>query len=464
MRVTMIGAGYVGLVSGACFADFGHHVTCIDKDAAKIAALNRGEIPIFEPGLAELVEANMRQGRLNFAGKAAGVTEADAVMIAVGTPSRRGDGHADLSFVFDAVREIAPLLSRTAIVVTKSTVPVGTGDEIERILRERRPDADMQVVSNPEFLREGAAIQDFKHPDRIVVGADDARARAVVAELYRPLYLNAAPILYVSRRTAELIKYASNAFLATKITFINEIADLCEQAGADVQDVARGMGLDNRIGGKFLHAGPGFGGSCFPKDATALLKTAHDHGVALRIVETVAAVNEQRKRAMARKVVTALDGSIRGKTIAVLGLTFKPNTDDTRNSPAIPLITALHDLGAVVRSYDPAGMEQAKPLLPDVIYCGSAYEAAEGAEAVVIATEWEQFRALDLERLRCVMVRPVIVDLRNIYRADEMKRANFRYLTVGRPAAERYAESALPRRRKAASGRPASREPGELVH
>jgi UDPglucose 6-dehydrogenase len=464
MRVTMIGAGYVGLVSGACFADFGHHVTCVDKDAAKIAALNRGDIPIFEPGLAELVEANMGQGRLNFAAKATGVTEADAVMIAVGTPSRRGDGHADLSFVFDAVREIAPLLSRTAIVVTKSTVPVGTGDEIERILRERRPDADMQVVSNPEFLREGAAIQDFKHPDRIVVGADDARARAVVAELYRPLYLNAAPILYVSRRTAELIKYASNAFLATKITFINEIADLCEQAGADVQDVARGMGLDNRIGGKFLHAGPGFGGSCFPKDATALLKTAHDHGVALRIVETVAAVNEQRKRAMARKVVTALDGSIRGKTVAVLGLTFKPNTDDTRDSPAIPLITALHDLGAVVRSYDPAGMEQAKPLLPDVIYCGSAYEAAEGAEAVVIATEWEQFRALDLERLRCVMVRPVIVDLRNIYRADEMKRANFRYLTVGRPAAERYAESALPRRRKAASAKPATREPGELVH
>jgi UDPglucose 6-dehydrogenase len=464
MRVTMIGAGYVGLVSGACFADFGHHVTCIDKDAKKIAALNRGEIPIFEPGLAELVEANVRQGRLHFAAKATGVTEADAVMIAVGTPSRRGDGHADLSFVFEAVREVAPLLSRTAIVVTKSTVPVGTGDEIERILREQRPDADMQVVSNPEFLREGAAIRDFKHPDRIVVGTDDARAGAVVAELYRPLYLNAAPILYVSRRTAELIKYASNAFLATKITFINEIADLCEQAGADVQDVARGMGLDNRIGGKFLHAGPGFGGSCFPKDATALLKTAHDHGVALRIVETVAAVNEQRKRAMARKVVTALDGSIRGKTIAVLGLTFKPNTDDIRDSPAIPLITALHDLGAIVRSYDPAGMEQAKPLLPDVIYCGSAYEAAEGADAIVIATEWEQFRALDLERLRCVMVRPVIVDLRNIYRADEMKRANFRYLTIGRPAAERYADSGLPRRRKGASAKPVTREPGELVH
>jgi UDPglucose 6-dehydrogenase len=463
MRVTMIGAGYVGLVSGACFADFGHHVTCVDKDAAKIAALNRGEIPIFEPGLAELVQANVRQGRLHFAAKATGVAEADAVMIAVGTPSRRGDGHADLSFVFDAVREIAPLLSRMAIVVTKSTVPVGTGDEIERILREKRPDAEMQVVSNPEFLREGAAIQDFKHPDRIVVGTDDARARAVVAELYRPLYLNAAPILYVGRRTAELIKYASNAFLATKITFINEIADLCEQTGADVQDVARGMGLDNRIGGKFLHAGPGFGGSCFPKDATALLKTAHDHGVALRIVETVAAVNEQRKRAMARKVVTALDGSIRGKTIAVLGLTFKPNTDDTRDSPAIPLITALHDLGATVRSYDPAGMEQAKPYLPDVIYCGSAYEAAEGAEAVVIATEWEQFRALDLERLRCVMVRPVIVDLRNIYRADEIKRANFRYLTVGRPAEEHYAESALPRRRKA-NARSTARERRELAH
>jgi UDPglucose 6-dehydrogenase len=463
MRVTMIGAGYVGLVSGACFADFGHHVTCIDKDARKIAALNRGEIPIFEPGLAELVEANVRQGRLQFAARPTGVAEADAVMIAVGTPSRRGDGHADLSFVFDAVREIAPLLSRTAIVVTKSTVPVGTGDEIERILRERRPDAEMQVVSNPEFLREGAAIQDFKHPDRIVVGTEDERARAVVAELYRPLYLNAAPILYVSRRTAELIKYASNAFLATKITFINEIADLCEQAGADVQDVARGMGLDNRIGGKFLHAGPGFGGSCFPKDATALLKTAHDHGVALRLVETVAAVNEQRKRAMARKVVAALDGSIRGKTVAVLGLTFKPNTDDTRDSPAIPLITALHDLGATVRAYDPAGMEQAKPHLPDVIYCNSAYDAAEGAEAVVIATEWEQFRALDLERLRCVMVRPVIVDLRNVYRPEEMKRANFRYLTVGRPAAERYADSALPRPRKAGA-KAGARESGELVH
>ncbi len=434
MRVTMIGAGYVGLVSSACFADFGHQVTCIDKDAERIAALRRGEIPIFEPGLVDLVETNMRQGRLQFAADTSSIRETDAVFLAVGTPSRRGDGHADLSYIYSAVREIAPFLPATAIVVTKSTVPVGTGDEIERILRDERPDAEMQVVSNPEFLREGAAIYDFKHPDRIVIGSDDARARAVLAEVYRPLYLNAAPILYVGRRTAELIKYAANAFLATKITFINEIADLCECVGADVQDVARGMGLDNRIGSKFLHAGPGFGGSCLPKDATALLKTAHDYGAQLRIVETVSAVNDQRKRAMARKVVAALDGSIRGKTIAVLGLTFKPNTDDTRDSPAIALITALRDLGATVRSYDPSGMEQAKPQLPDVIYCNSAYTAAEGTNAVVIATEWEQFRALDLERLRGLMVRPVIVDLRNVYRASEMKRAKFRYIGIGMAA------------------------------
>ena len=432
MRVTMIGAGYVGLVSGACFADFGHQVTCIDKDAAKIAALNRGEIPIFEPGLAELVESNVRQGRLEFAAETSRVSEADVVFIAVGTPSRRGDGHADLSFVYQAVREIAPLLSGAAVVITKSTVPVGTGDEIEIILRERRPDADIQVASNPEFLREGAAIQDFKHPDRIVVGSDDDNARKVLAEIYRPLYLNTPPIIYVSRRTAELIKYASNAFLATKITFINEMADLCEQVGADVQEVARAMGLDNRIGAKFLHAGPGFGGSCFPKDTSALIKTAHDHGVALRLVETVSAVNEQRKRAMARKVLQALGGSVRGKTIAVLGLTFKPNTDDTRDSPSIPLITALHDLGATVRGYDPAGMEQAKPLLPDLHYCNSAYSAAEGADAMVIATEWEQFRALDLSRLKCLMTQPVIVDLRNIYRPDDMRRAAFRYFPIGR--------------------------------
>jgi UDPglucose 6-dehydrogenase len=432
MRVTMMGAGYVGLVSGACFADFGHDVTCIDKDASRVAALNRGEIPIFEPGLHDLVENNMRQGRLEFSLETTNIGKADAVFIAVGTPSRRGDGHADLSFVYQAVREIAPFLSPTAVVVTKSTVPVGTGDEIERIVREKRPEADIQVVSNPEFLREGAAIRDFKHPDRIVVGTDDGRARAVLAEVYRPLYLNAAPIMYVGRRTAELIKYASNAFLATKITFINEIADLCEQVGADVQDIARGMGLDNRIGGKFLHPGPGFGGSCFPKDTLALIKTAHDHGTQLRIVETVAAVNDQRKRAMARKVVAALGGSVRGKTIAVLGLTFKPNTDDTRDSPALPLITALQDLGATVRGYDPAGMEQAKPQLPTISYCNSSYVAAEGADAVVIATEWEQFRALDLDRLRSVMAQPVIVDLRNVYRPDEMKRANFRYISVGR--------------------------------
>ena len=436
MRVAMIGAGYVGLVSGACFADFGHQVACIDKDAARIGALKRGEIPIFEPGLAELVESNVRQGRLEFGTEASRAGEAEAVFIAVGTPSRRGDGHADLSFVYQAVRDIAPLLSSDAVVITKSTVPVGTGDEIDNILREKRPDANIQVVSNPEFLREGAAIQDFKHPDRIVVGSDDDRARKVLTEIYRPLYLNAPPIIFVSRRTAELIKYASNAFLATKITFINEMADLCEQVGADVQEVARGMGLDNRIGAKFLHAGPGFGGSCFPKDTSALIKTAHDHGVPLRVVETVSAVNEQRKRAMARKVVQALGGSVRGKTVAVLGLTFKPNTDDTRDSPAIPLITALHDLGAIVRGYDPAGMEQAKPLLPDVHYCQSAYSAAEGADAVVIATEWEQFRALDLARLKGVMIQPVIVDLRNIYRTDAMRRAAFHYIPIGRAGVE----------------------------
>jgi UDPglucose 6-dehydrogenase len=437
MRVTMIGAGYVGLVSGACFADFGHHVTCLDKDTARVAALKRGEIPVFEPSLADLIASNVGQQRLSFSTKPDAIGQAEAVFIAVGTPSRRGDGYADLSYIYGAVREIAPLLSPTAVVVTKSTVPVGTSDEIERILREERPNASMQVVSNPEFMREGAAIYDFKNPDRIVIGTDDARAREVLAEAYRPLYLNAAPMLYVSRRTAELIKYASNTFLATKITFINEIADLCERVGADVQDVARGMGLDNRIGGKFLHAGPGFGGSCLPKDTTAFLKTAHDHGVPLRIVETVAAVNDQRKRAMARKVVMALDGSVRGKTIAVLGLSFKPNTDDMRDSPSIPLITALQDLGAAVRGYDPAATEQAKLYLPDVIYCDSAYEAAENTEALVIVTEWEQFRALDLDRLRHVMARPLIVDLRNIYRSDEMKRAEFEYFGVGRPAGNR---------------------------
>src|SRR6516164_5704353 len=432
MRVTMIGAGYVGLVSGACFADFGHQVTCIDKDTAKIAALNRGEIPIFEPGLAELVESNVRQARLEFAAEASQIGEADAVFIAVGTPSRRGDGHADLSFVYQSVRDIAPLLGSAAVVITKSTVPVGTGDEIENILRDNRPNTDIQVVSNPEFLREGAAIQDFKHPDRIVVGSDDDRARKVLADLYRPLYLNTSPIIYVDRRTAELIKYASNAFLATKITFINEIADLCEQVGADVQEVARGMGLDNRIGGKFLHAGPGFGGSCLPKDVRALIKTAQDHDVPMRILEAVESVNETRKRAMARKVSISFAGVLRGKTVAILGLTFKPNTDDVREAPSIPLITALQDMGAKVRVYDPAGMEQARQVLTDVTYCRGAYDCVEEADAVVIVTEWEQFRALDMERLRDLMACPVVVDLRNIYPAEDMKKHRFAYTSVGR--------------------------------
>ncbi len=433
MRVAMIGTGYVGLVSGACFADFGHHVICVDKDADKIAALSRGDLPIYEPGLQPLVQSNVREGRLKFAtGLAAPVSEADAVFIAVGTPSRRGDGHADLSYVYAAAREIAAALEGFTLVVTKSTVPVGTGDEVERIIREVRPQADAVVVSNPEFLREGAGIRDFKHPDRIVVGTEDERAKEVMAELYRPLYLNAAPLLYTGRRTAELIKYAANAFLATKVTFINEIAELCEKVGADVQEVARGIGLDNRIGAKFLHAGPGFGGSCFPKDALALIKTGQDHEAPLRIVETIMAVNDQRKRAMGRKVAAALGGNLRGKTVAVLGLTFKPNTDDMREAPAIALITALRDMGAAVRAYDPAGMEQAKPLLPDIAYADSAYACAQGADALVIVTEWEQFRALDFGRLKEIMAKPVVVDLRNVYRPEDMARYGFAYHSVGR--------------------------------
>ena len=372
MRVAMIGSGYVGLVSGACFADFGHRVTCVDKDADKIAGLARGELPIFEPDLDRLVASNAREGRLDFSTDlAAAVGQADVVFIAVGTPSRRGDGNADLSHIFAAIREIASALSGFTVVITKSTVPVGTSDEVEELIHVVRPGADVAVVSNPEFLREGAAIRDFKHPDRIVVGMSDERARKVVEELYRPLYLNQAPILFTSRRTAELIKYAANAFLATKITFINEIADLCKKVGADVQDVARGIGLDNRIGSKFLHAGPGFGGSCFPKDTRALVKTAQDHEAPLRIVEAVIAINDARKRAMARKVARAFGGTLRGKTIAVLGLTFKPNTDDMREAPSIALITALQDMGAKVRAYDPAGMEQASKVLSDVTYCDS---------------------------------------------------------------------------------------------
>jgi len=433
MRVAMIGTGYVGLVSGACFADFGHEVTCVDKDTGKIAALGRGEVPIYEPGLTAMVAANARAGRLKFTGDLAGaVKNAEAVFIAVGTPSRRGDGHADLSFVYDAAREIAAALDGFTVVITKSTVPVGTGDEVERIVREARPDADVAVVSNPEFLREGAAIRDFKHPDRIVIGTVDERARELMRELYRPLYLNRAPILFTERRTAELTKYAANAFLATKITFINEIADLAEKVGADVQEIARGIGLDNRIGEKFLHAGPGYGGSCFPKDTVALLKTGQDYDAPLRVVEAVVAVNDARKRAMARKVSAALGGELRGKTVAVLGLTFKPNTDDMREAPSIPLITALQDMGAAVRAYDPEGMQQAKAHVSNVTFCDDAYACAQGASALVIVTEWEQFRALDFERLKAAMARPLLVDLRNIYAPEEVRRAGFAYESVGR--------------------------------
>src|SRR3979409_1287481 len=435
MRIAMIGTGYVGLVSGACFADFGHQVTCVDKDGDKIAALRRGEIPIFEPGLDALVASNVKAGRLDFATDlAAPVDGADGIFIAVGTPSRRGDGHADLSYVHAAAREIAAALDGFTVVITKSTVPVGPGDEVERIIREARPDADVAVVSNPEFLREGAAIQDFKHPDRIVVGTDNARAREVMAELYRPLYLNQAPLLYTDRRTAELIKYAANAFLAPKIPFIYEIADVCEKVGADFQEVARGIGLDNRIGAKFLHAGPGFGGSCFPKDTRALVKTALDHDVNLRIVEAVLGVNEIRKRAMARKVSSAAGGSLRGKTVAVLGLTFKPDTDDMREAPSIPLVTGLLDMGAKVRAHDPVGMEQARRELPDIEYCDDPYLCARGADALVVVTEWVQYRTLDLERIKREMAQPVIVDLRNIYRPEEMVALGFTYESVGRGA------------------------------
>ena len=437
MHVAMIGTGYVGLVSGACFADFGHMVTCVDKDAAKIEALLRGEIPIFEPDLDRLVASNVKAGRLKFTTSLSEpVARADAVFIAVGTPSRRGDGHADLSYVYAAAREIAAAISGYTVIITKSTVPIGTGDEVERIIHEARPGAEFAVVSNPEFLREGAAIQDFKHPDRIVVGTDDERAREVVADLYRPLYLNQAPMVYTSRRTAELVKYAANAFLATKITFINEIADLCEKVGADVQEVARGIGLDKRIGSKFLNAGPGFGGSCFPKDTRALIKTAQDYDAPLRIVEAVNAVNDNRKRALARKVSKAFGGNLRGKSVAVLGLTFKPNTDDMREAPSIALITALQDMGANIRAYDPEGMEQAKGVLVDVAYFNDPYACAADVDALVIATEWEQFRALDLPRLKEIMACPVIVDLRNVYRPAEMTKLGFIYESIGRGGAK----------------------------
>lgn len=438
MKIVMVGSGYVGLVSGACFADFGHDVVCVDKQASKIEALNRGEIPIFEPGLSDLVRSNAAAGRLSFTTELSGpVADADAVFIAVGTPSRRGDGFADLSYVYAAAREIAAALNGYTVIVTKSTVPVGTGDEVERIVRELRPDAEFAVVSNPEFLREGAAIEDFKRPDRIVIGAEEERAQVVMADVYRPLYLNSAPILNTSRRSAELTKYAANAFLATKITFINEMADLCEQVGANVQDVARGMGLDNRIGSKFLHAGPGYGGSCFPKDTLALIKTAQDYGTPSRIVEAVASVNDQRKRAMGRKVIAACGGSVRGKTIALLGLTFKPNTDDMRDAPSLAIVAALQDGGANIRAFDPEGMEQAKASLPgEVHYCTDAYDCVAGADAAVIVTEWNIFRALDLGRIKSLMNEAVLVDLRNVYRAEQVRAQGFTYADIGRGVTE----------------------------
>jgi len=464
MRVVMVGTGYVGLVSGACLADFGHQVVCIDKDTAKIEALQRGQIPIYEPGLKELVEKNTAPGRLCFATDLAEpVAAADAVFIAVGTPSRQADGDTDLSYVYGASREIAAALNglnRFTVIVTKSTLSVGAGDEVERIVRVVCPGADVAVVSNPEFLREGAAIYDFKHPDRIIVGTDDERARKVLADIYRPLSLNrTSPIFYTSRRTAELIKYAANGFLATKITYINEIADFCEKVGADVQDVARGIGLDNRIGTKFLHPGPGFGGSCLPKDVSALVKAAQDRDVRLRILEAVAAVNERRKRVMARRVSAMFGGALQGRTVAVLGLAFKPNTDDMREAPSIALIAALQAMGARVCAFDPASMDRAKAVLKDVVYCENAYECADGADALVIATEWEQFRALDLERLHDLMACPVIVDLRNVYRPEEMSRYGFAYASIGRPGvgaalSEDIALQALASLVKAAAPRP----------
>ena len=433
MRVAMIGTGYVGLVSGACFADFGHIVTCIDKDAGKIEQLRSGGIPIYEPGLDVLVAQNVRAGRLFFATDAAeAVRSADAVFIGVGTPSRRGDGYADLSYVYAAAEEVAGLVDGFTVVVTKSTVPVGTGDEIEAIFKRVRPDADVAVVSNPEFLREGAAIEDFKRPDRVVVGTEDERARAVMRELYRPLYLNETPILFTDRRTSELTKYAANAFLALKITYINEMADLCEAVGADVQQVARGIGLDGRIGGKFLNAGPGYGGSCFPKDTVALVRTARDAGAPVELVEATVKVNTERKKAMAGKVAKALDGQLAGKTVGILGLTFKPNTDDMREAPSLDIVSALLAQGARVQAFDPEGLE-ARTMLPDVVFKDDPYAAAEGADVLVIITEWDQFRALDLDRIKLLMNRPVLVDLRNIYKPADMRARGFAYTSVGRP-------------------------------
>ena len=432
MRIAMIGTGYVGLVSGACFSEFGHVVTCVDKDRGKIDALNAGRLPIYEPGLDEVVSDNVKAGRLSFTDDLNSVVNAaEAVFIAVGTPSRRGDGHADLSYVFGAAEEIARALSKYATVITKSTVPVGTGKKVEETIRRLRPDADFDVVSNPEFLREGSAIEDFRRPDRVVCGITNDRSRAVMRELYRPLYLNETPMLFTSRETSELIKYAANAFLATKITFINEMADLCERVGANVQDVARGIGLDGRIGSKFLHAGPGYGGSCFPKDTLALMRTAEEAGAPSRIVEAVTRVNEARKTHMAEKIERAF-GGVSGKTIAVLGLTFKPNTDDMRDAPSLLILPWLSKRGAKLKAYDPEGMNEARKHL-DAEMCRDAYAALEGADGVVILTEWNEFRALDLKRMRQLLKKPLMVDLRNIYRPEEMASAGFSYVSVGRP-------------------------------
>ncbi|MFT3722013.1 MAG: UDP-glucose/GDP-mannose dehydrogenase family protein [Hyphomonadaceae bacterium] len=433
MRVTMIGAGYVGLVSGACFADFGHTVTCVDKDAGKIERLEKGVMPIFEPGLAELVASNVKEGRLFFSLDAReAIKSADAVFIAVGTPSRRGDGHADLSYVYAAAKEIAEHMDGFTVVVTKSTVPVGTGDEVEEIIRKTNPNAKFAVVSNPEFLREGAAISDFKRPDRVVVGTDNEEARERMRELYRPLFINETPMLFTERRTSELIKYAANAFLAVKITFINEMADLCEKVGANVQDVSKGIGLDNRIGKKFLHAGPGYGGSCFPKDTLALTKTANDAGSPVRIVDTVVEVNAARKKAMADRVVKALGGSVKGKTIGVLGLAFKPNTDDMRDAPSLDIIPALQAAGARIKAYDPESMHEAGKMLSEVDFCDGPYHALDGADAMVLITEWDQFRALDFDRVRKLLKSPVVVDLRNVYQPADMQRRGFTYASIGR--------------------------------
>ena len=433
MRIAMVGAGYVGLVTGACFSEFGTDVVCVDKDVDRVRALRRGEMPIYEPGLDDLVARNVDAGRLSFTTDLEeAVVEADVVFIAVGTPSRRGDGHADLSFVFDAAREVAAAVRGHTVLVTKSTVPVGTGARVAEIAAQLRPDAEIDVVSNPEFLREGAAIEDFLHPDRVVIGAETDRARDAMRELYRPLFLRETPILFTDRETAELTKYAANAFLALKITFINEIADLCERVGADVQDVARGMGLDRRIGDKFLHPGPGYGGSCFPKDTLALTRTASDAGAPVRLVEMAAAVNEDRKRAMAGRVLEALGGGAAGRTVAVLGLAFKPNTDDMREAPSLELVPALQAAGAAVRAYDPQAMATAGPLLPGVTWCADVYEAAAGADCAVLLTEWNEFRGVDLDRLRAVMAAPVLLDLRNVYKPSEMAAAGFAYRGIGK--------------------------------